>query len=127
MYVTITGVLSHTAITLCNVETYDTPRVSMLENNSVCTVQQGYSHEKLHIVSSSDNLVGVQTTTSKKGHIMKNLKIVGETQPYRALNGHTMVAPIALTRSGQEHTVSAWAECTPDCEACAYGEWLPEW
>lgn len=53
--------------------------------------------------------------------------IIGETAPYRALNGHTMTAPIVLTRSGDKREVSAWAQCTPDCEACALGEWLPEW
>lgn len=58
---------------------------------------------------------------------MQNLKIIGESKPYRAVNGHTMTAPIALLKSGKEQTVSAWAQCTPDCEACAYGEWLPDY
>lgn len=53
--------------------------------------------------------------------------IIGETAPYRAYNGHTMTAPIVLTRSCDKREVSAWAQCTPDCEACALGEWLPEW
>lgn len=58
---------------------------------------------------------------------MHNLTIIGESKPYRALNGHTMTAPIARLKSGKEQTVSAWAQCTPDCEACACGERLPDY
>lgn len=54
-------------------------------------------------------------------------RIIGTTEPYTAANGHTMRAPIVLLKSGKEQTVSAWAKCMPDCEACACGEWLPDW
>jgi len=52
---------------------------------------------------------------------------VGNTDPYRAANGHTMTAPIYRMKSGAEREVSAWARCTPDCDACAGGDWLPDY
>lgn len=58
---------------------------------------------------------------------MSTPNIIGTTEPYTAANGHTMRAPIVLLKSGKEQTISAWAECVPGCEACACGEWLPDW
>ena len=52
---------------------------------------------------------------------------IGNTAPYRAANGHTMTAPIYRMKSGKEQSVSAWAKCVPDCEACLEGDWLPDY
>lgn len=48
---------------------------------------------------------------------------VGQTAPYRAANGHLMVAPMIQPRSGgSPRAVHAWAWCTDDCRACGSPE-----
>jgi hypothetical protein len=53
---------------------------------------------------------------------------IDETAPYRAFNGHTMVAPIYTTdREGATpFKISAYAYCTDTCSACAGGD-QKEW
>lgn len=52
---------------------------------------------------------------------------IGHTKPYRAANGHMMIAPLYRTANGDEMSISAHAQCVPDCSACAEGDWLPDY
>lgn len=47
----------------------------------------------------------------------------GHTEPYRAANGHTMMAPIDV------HSRVQWwrAWCVDGCLACADGDIRPDW
>ena len=43
---------------------------------------------------------------------------VGSTDPYRASDGHAVVAPIYRMEDGEERVIREWALCVPECDAC---------
>ena len=66
-----------------------------------------------------------------KGDDLTTAEIAELEQPYVAINGHTMVAPVRfLHRKFDNSTIayqsSANAHCVDNCAACNAGEYLPE-
>jgi hypothetical protein len=57
------------------------------------------------------------------GAYQRNPERPFETLPYRAVNGHRMIAPIA--DMGRVSESGAW--CADGCAACGGGDQRPDW
>lgn len=59
---------------------------------------------------------------------MMTTEPIGWTEPYVAVNHHTMRAPVFAKRDGEgKFAIFARAACTEDCAACHDGAIRPNW